>query len=110
MLQDSSHAKVKIKLLYICDCINILLSDLSPWLVSIETQLWWCFGSSIGNLTMLREKLDSITEHICNIHSFTDNEQYRECGHPPITEQQKRSKSWLVPNTLVSTKTDMRRS
>ena len=70
MLQDSSHAKVKIKLLYICDCINILLSDLSPWLVSIETQLWWCFGSSIGNLTMLREKLDSITEHICNIHSF----------------------------------------
>ena len=83
--------------------MSILLIDLSPWLVSLETQLWWCFGSSIGNLTMLREKLDSITEHICNIHTFSENEQYRECGHPPITEQQMRSKTWILSNSLVST-------
>ena len=76
--------------------------ELSPWLKSIDTQLWWCFGTSNGDLTQLQEKLNAIPDHLSNIHSFADNEKYVECAHRPLTDEQRGSKTWMDPNSVVS--------
>ena len=51
---------------------------------------------------MLQEKLNAITDHICNIHIFHDNKHYRQCGHDFLDENE-RMKAWLDPDSLVST-------
>ena len=69
--------------------------DLGPWLSSIKNQLWWSFHNSIGNLEMLKEKLNSVTEHLCNIHHFPGNKHYEKCEHGNL------EKAWLNPESLV---------
>ena len=53
------------------------------------------------NVTLLKEKLDSITNHICNIHTFQENLEHRSCSHGPLSPDEERSKSWLDPDSLV---------
>ena len=75
-------------------------SELGRWTTSIQNQLWWCFSSSVGNLVMLREKLNSITDHMCNIHEFPDNEVFKKCEHRDLSLEE-RQKAWLSPDSLV---------
>ena len=81
--------------------LNSYVVGLTLWLKSIELQLWWCFGTSVGNVEMLKEKLNSITEHMCNIHEFSDNEHFKHCGHHPLTVDEQRNKAWFDPDALV---------
>ena len=69
--------------------------DLGPWISSIKNQLWWSFHNSIGNLEMLKEKLNSVTDHLSNIHHFPDNKHYEKCEHGNL------EKAWLHPESLV---------
>ena len=75
--------------------------DLTLWISSIQNQLWWSFGTSQGNLALLQEKIDSIAEHLCNIHCFPENQHFRQCGHDPLPSGN-RLKAWLSPHSLVS--------
>ena len=54
-----------------------------------------------GNLTLLKEKLDSITEHVSNIHAFPENSHHHKCCHLPLDPDECREKAWLVPDSLV---------
>ena len=56
----------------------------------------------MDDLVLLREKLDSTTEHLSNIHSFGDNKRYLECEHGPLAVEEERGKAWLTPDSLVS--------
>ena len=49
---------------------------------------------------MLKEKLESITEHLCNVHLFPENVEHKQCSHEPLDGE--RTKAWLDPESLVS--------
>ena len=55
---------------------------------------------SAGNVPMLKEKIESITGHMCNIHTFPDNSHHMSCCHGPLTGE--RPRAWLNPDSLVS--------
>ena len=50
---------------------------------------------------MLQEKLNSVTEHLSNIHHFPDNRTFQQCGHGPLSPEEERGKAWLAPESLV---------
>ena len=79
-----------------------LVLDLGPWISSISNQIWWCFSSSVGNLELLREKLNSVPDHLCNIHYFPENIHFKQCGHAPLSPDEERGKAWLSPESLVN--------
>ena len=64
--------------------------------------LWFvCINNdSAGNVALLKEKIDSITGHICNIHTFPDNSHHLRCCHGPLDVE--RPRAWLNPDSLVS--------
>ena len=78
--------------------------DLVPWIPSITNMLWWSFATSIDNHDLLKEKIESIPEHITNNHSFHKNKEHKACQHPPITG--KRKKKWLKKGALPVEKVD----
>ena len=57
-------------------------------------------NNCIGNVIMLKEKLESITGHLANIHHFPENSEHKECCHGPLDGE--RTKAWLNPDSLVS--------
>lgn len=77
-------------------------TELVPWFSSITNMCWWSFSSSIGNVVMLKEKLGSITEHMCNIHNFPENTEHASCSHGNLEGD--RGKAWLDPDSLAITK------
>ena len=50
---------------------------------------------------MLREKLSSITKHISNTHSFTNNIFHKHCSHAPLEPDEQRRRPWLHPGELA---------
>jgi len=56
----------------------------------------------VGNLDLLKEKLDSIPEHMCNIHYFADNKHFKQCGHDPLSIEKELATAWMEPDKLVS--------
>ena len=49
---------------------------------------------------MLKEKLESITEHLSNVHIFPENVEHKTCAHDALEGE--RTKAWLDPESLVS--------
>ena len=68
---------------------------------SIQNQLWHSFNTSQANTEMLKEKLNSIPDHLCNIHKFSENKYYKECEHGPLPPEG-RAKVWCSPESPVS--------
>ena len=54
---------------------------------------------TIGSEVLLREKLLSITSHMCNEHDFVENKEYKKCTHGNLDED--REKPWLDQDSLV---------
>ena len=54
-----------------------------------------------GNPVLLAEKLQSIADHISNVHAFQSNRFYKACPHLPLTGA--REKAWLHSESLVFT-------
>ena len=48
---------------------------------------------------MLREKLDSITEHMVGVHHFPENSEHKECAHGPVDETRR---ALLLPDSMVT--------
>lgn len=48
---------------------------------------------------MLREKLDSITEHMVGVHHFPENSEHKECAHAPVDETRR---ALLLPDSMVT--------
>ena len=53
-----------------------------------------------GNAVMLREKLLSITSHMCNAHEYENNSEYKRCPHDELEEP--RERPWLDQDSLVN--------
>ena len=54
---------------------------------------------SIGNLDMLKEKINSIPGHLSNKHVFQSNSHHKCCSHGDLGGT--RSKAWLDPDSKV---------
>ena len=55
---------------------------------------------SLGDAVLLREKLLSITSHLTNKHTFTENSQYKACSHGEVEATDE--KPWLEEDSLVN--------
>ena len=89
-------------------------AGLSAWIPSITNMMWWSFSSSkglskskkniilkvlyTGNVKMLKEKLDSVTEHIAGVHHFPENSEHIECSHAPVDDTRR---ALLNPDSMV---------
>ena len=54
----------------------------------------------LGNEVLLREKLLSIPDHMCNKHEFT-NVEYEKCPHGSV-EGERETRPWLDQDSLVN--------
>ena len=50
----------------------------------------------IGNATLLKERVLSIPDHLCNVHQFPENQEHMACSHDHLEE-----KAWLSPDSKV---------
>ena len=48
---------------------------------------------------MLKEKLDSITEHMAGVHQFPENSEHIHCAHAPVDETRR---ALISPDSMVS--------
>jgi hypothetical protein len=56
---------------------------------------WSAASTPSGNGQLIREKWESVINHIQNIHEH-DGDIYTECAHGPL-EETERKKKWLQP-------------
>ena len=75
--------------------------DLKPWIKSVTLHLWWCSATCEGSEDVLREKWESILNHIVNKHTWNGNTYFHKCCHPDLTTRQIRKKKWLKPDSLA---------
>ena len=54
---------------------------------------------------MLKEKLNSIPDHISNIHQFNENLEFQQRGHGVLSNEEERIRAWLSPDSLVNSLT-----
>ena len=48
---------------------------------------------------MLKEKLDSVTEHMAGVHQFPENTEHMQCAHAPVDDSRR---ALLNPDSMVS--------
>ncbi|XP_053315685.1 uncharacterized protein LOC128483495 [Spea bombifrons] len=68
---------------------------LALWTKSVVNHLWACSSLCKGSVGMLRERWNSLLRHIVNVHQWDDGTLFHACDHPPITENEEKSKAWL---------------
>ncbi|XP_064631695.1 uncharacterized protein LOC135489984 [Lineus longissimus] len=71
------------------------LAPLLEWMQSISNHFWWSAESCNGSVDILQEKWKSVINHTANIHSWRDKEHFHQCEHPPLSDVDRRQKSWL---------------
>ena len=70
--------------------------DLNGWIRSICNHLWRSCATCDGDAELLKEKWTSLLHHIKNKHSWDSNKKFHRCLHEPLTNDQQRTKKWLV--------------
>ena len=63
---------------------------IKEWAHSISNHLYWCAASSQGDGELVRQKWQSISNHVANIH-HGHSERYPKCLHGTINDS-----AWLV--------------
>ena len=48
---------------------------------------------------MLKEKLDSITEHMAGVHQFPENSEHKHCAYAPVDDTRR---AIINPESMVS--------
>ena len=51
---------------------------------------------------MLKEKIYSIVDHMSNHHEYEENAQHKRCEHPPLSDDQTRTRPWLRSGSKVA--------
>ena len=72
--------------------------SLGAWLKSVKNQVWFAIGSCGGNVEMLREIILSIPQHCAGVHTFPENQFFKQCAHGPLSEV--RDKPYLKVGSL----------
>ena len=82
--------------------------ELGPWIKSISNHVWWAAQNCKGDETMLIEMIQSITHHVCNVHTWNSGERFHRCAHedlPPDEASSKKldntSKKWWRGRTSI---------
>lgn len=71
---------------------------LSSWIQSIRNMLWYSFGHCGGSAEQLKEMVLSIPKHLAGIHSFPENQLFKQCLHGTLPTV--RDKPWLIEGAL----------
>ncbi|KAJ8041548.1 hypothetical protein HOLleu_12400 [Holothuria leucospilota] len=71
------------------------------WQHSIINHVYWAASSTPeADQELILEKFLSIGNHVQNVHTGHQGERFTECAHPPISDEEERTKSWLEPVCL----------
>lgn len=97
--RDVYHVEKRIKKLLVQKANQRGNNILFAWIKPILNQLWWAAQNCNENKTELREKWISIMYHITDQHQWDLFDIYHECAHAPLTEEQRRIKKWLPPDS-----------
>ncbi|XP_063967369.1 uncharacterized protein LOC135157003 isoform X2 [Lytechinus pictus] len=73
--------------------------DLLPWTKCITTHLWWCAANCREDREMIVEMWQSLTHHICDVHSWNSADKYHRCAHDELDPQRKFK--WLTPGSAA---------
>eukprot|EP00057_Strongylocentrotus_purpuratus_P007988 XP_011662462.1 PREDICTED: uncharacterized protein LOC105437502 [Strongylocentrotus purpuratus] len=74
---------------------------LGPWIRAVTNHLWWAATNCKGDEELLVEMWQSITHHVCNVHTWNSGDKYHECAHAPIDLTKERKIKWLTPDSLA---------
>ncbi|XP_063293594.1 uncharacterized protein LOC134578547 [Pelobates fuscus] len=77
-----------------------MYKELSPWKTSIINHMWASCSLCKGNVSLLKERWESILHHIINEHSWENDGREISCDHLPILETE-RPRRWLRKDTSV---------
>jgi len=73
-------------------------TELSQWSRSVCNHLWWSAANCNRDPDMLQEMWCSVVHHIVNVHEF-EGDIFKNCGHPPLTDDEQSRKKWLTPQS-----------
>ena len=46
------------------------MEALRAWIPATSNHLWWCASTCGGDTILLKEKWQSVAQHVCNVHSW----------------------------------------
>ena len=61
--------------------------------------MYWSILTCNGNGDELVERFLSCIHHSCNRHTFPNNKYYKRCEHEKYTEEEERTRAWLIPDS-----------
>ncbi|KAM3939602.1 uncharacterized protein RB166_021693 [Leptodactylus fuscus] len=70
-------------------------SELSSWVSSIKSHLWWCASTCEEKPDVLAQRWNSLLYHVVNTHSWQTGRGYEHCRHDAIPEAACQRKNWL---------------
>ncbi|XP_066429207.1 uncharacterized protein [Eleutherodactylus coqui] len=70
-------------------------SELSSWVNSVKSHLWWCASNCTGKPDVLVQKWNSLLHHVVNTHSWESEKGYEQCQHDPIPDTVGQRRKWL---------------
>ena len=94
---DVWHFGKNIKKMLLTTAKKKSCNELNNWIRSVINHLWWACATCENDEEMLREKWTSVIFHVQNKHSWTGNNKFKMCAHPPLKREEERCKKWLKP-------------
>lgn len=79
--------------------INKKYEEVLAWKQSISNHLWWSAQTCNGDSDLLITKFTSILKHIKNVHEWEEDGVKKTCEHPPLSDEYKKQKLWLLPDS-----------
>ena len=74
-------------------------AELAPWIQSVSNHLWWSIQTCGGNPEVLKEKWESIVNHVANVHQWRKGKHFRKCAHHKLSEREQKSIKFLKPGS-----------
>ena len=72
--------------------------QLATWAPAVVNHLYWSINTCNGNGDDLVERFLSVTQHVCNKHTFPGL-YYTRCAHDRYTEEESLSRDWIKPGS-----------
>ena len=74
-------------------------ADIGPWIKAITNHVWWSTQHCDKDPDKLVEMVQSITHHICDIHSWNSGDKFKKCAHEPFSQEESLERKWLTPDS-----------
>ncbi|XP_063969971.1 uncharacterized protein LOC129284132 [Lytechinus pictus] len=73
--------------------------DLGPWIRATSNHLWWSTQNCEEDPVMLVEMFQSMTHHVCDVHSWISGDKFHKCAHEELSVEDEEETKWLTPGS-----------